>query len=676
MLTLYSGGLVRNLFAPLVTGGSTICCPSFDPNLFWDLVEDDNPTWYYASPSMHAAILAEAPNRSDAVAQNKMRLVCNAAGGLLPTLATQLRDTFKCTVLPSYGMTECMPIATPPLSYALDRPGSSGISAGPGISIRDGNNVVLNTGLIGKICIRGAPVFPGYLNDDNTIDTGALTQDGWFDTGDMGFLDQDKYLYITGRSKEVINRGGEIISPFEVEETILSASKDVASPIYGRVEETLAFSMPHDILQEVVGVVLVVPDNKQRPSLDQIQDALRSSLEKTKWPAVLVYMDSLPKARNKILRIKMSARMDLPIMTDSTKTAHRYYEAVCPPSDTSLEVKISTVRCKLDVGLVAKTVKNELDGEVDPFVRINEADGLLQLVLFGDHNFTITDDSERKKALHNLYSRLQNVVHGYLIPKHIDFIPGPMPLRNDGAADEAAIENLLRLQRRSSSTTSDGPIEATVIEIFATILSSTPNNISVETDFFTAGGDSLGAGRLVSMLRRHFNVRLSTEALFSNSKVSELASLIGSKLEEREAASESGTDPEKSDTALPGCTQVYSSTNALVLLLHLVPVVLIYPFRIGLWWILFLYGMAEASPRFPTMGIVGGLLILLLIMTGATVAVRIIAPLFGILVKWIVIGRHKEGLYPMWASYHNRWWLTQKTLQACGRVSSFYLSFL
>lgn len=101
-----SGGLVRNIFAPIFSGGSTVCCVAFDPNTFWDVVEELQPTWYYASPSMHSVILGEAEARPDALRKSNIRLACNAAGGLLPSLACQLRDTFDCVVLPSYGMTE------------------------------------------------------------------------------------------------------------------------------------------------------------------------------------------------------------------------------------------------------------------------------------------------------------------------------------------------------------------------------------------------------------------------------------------------------------------------------------------------------------------------------------------------------------------------------------------
>lgn len=97
---------MRNIFAPMLSWGSTICCSAFDPDLFWDAVESLQPTWYYASPSMHTLILAQGKGRPDCVQKSKIRLVCNAADGLSPSLACQLRHTFESTVLPSYGMTE------------------------------------------------------------------------------------------------------------------------------------------------------------------------------------------------------------------------------------------------------------------------------------------------------------------------------------------------------------------------------------------------------------------------------------------------------------------------------------------------------------------------------------------------------------------------------------------
>jgi acyl-CoA synthetase (AMP-forming)/AMP-acid ligase II len=148
-----------------------------------------------------------------------------------------------------------MPISTPPLDYQLDREGTSGISAGPELIILDWSEEKVLSGAVGRICVRGDPVFPGYLKPDGTYDRSPFNENGWFDTGDLGYMDEDGYLYITGRSKEVINRGGELISPFEVENAIMSASRSSDSPIYGRVSQALAFSASHDVLQEVVAIV-------------------------------------------------------------------------------------------------------------------------------------------------------------------------------------------------------------------------------------------------------------------------------------------------------------------------------------------------------------------------------------------------------------------------------------
>jgi non-ribosomal peptide synthetase component E (peptide arylation enzyme) len=123
-----------------------------------------------------------------------------------------------------------MPIASPPITYQLERPGCSGIACGPHLSIRNPGNLEqpVASGSTGAICVRGLPTFAGYeVSPDPSVplDTSAFTSEGWFDSGDMGHMDEDGYLYITGRSKEIINKGGEVISPFEVEEAIVTAAK-------------------------------------------------------------------------------------------------------------------------------------------------------------------------------------------------------------------------------------------------------------------------------------------------------------------------------------------------------------------------------------------------------------------------------------------------------------------
>merc|ERR1719230_1738582 len=122
-----------------------------------------------------------------------LRMIANAAGGLLPSLAEQLKESFGAVILPSYGMTECMPISTPPADYKLDRPGTSGVAVGPELCIGDPNDArPLDVGETGNIMVRGAPTMQGYENNAAANAEVFRTNDqgsGWFDTGDMGNLD-------------------------------------------------------------------------------------------------------------------------------------------------------------------------------------------------------------------------------------------------------------------------------------------------------------------------------------------------------------------------------------------------------------------------------------------------------------------------------------------------------
>ncbi|KAJ3556940.1 hypothetical protein NM688_g1746 [Phlebia brevispora] len=293
MPLFHVGGIVRNLFAPILSGGSAIMCAGFDAAAFWSLSTEIGATWYYAAPTMHQAILNSRPDSIVPSRDTKYRLICNAAGGLLPVLAEELKNTFGATILPSYGSTECMPIASPPVSYKLERPGCSGIACGPYLSIRDPLNLEreLPRGQTGAVSVRGIPTFTGYEKIADRavpLDTSAFSSEGWFDSGDCGFMDEDGYLFITGRSKEIINRGGEVISPFEIEEAVLIVAKD-------RVKMTIAFSVEHDVLQEAIGVVLVPQTDAPRVSLAELQDLLKEQLHPSKWPFLIIYMDDLPK---------------------------------------------------------------------------------------------------------------------------------------------------------------------------------------------------------------------------------------------------------------------------------------------------------------------------------------------------------------------------------------------
>ncbi|KAL6817021.1 hypothetical protein V8C40DRAFT_83177 [Trichoderma camerunense] len=657
MMPLYHvGGLVRNIFAPVFSGGSTVCCPAFDPNLFWDVVQDTPVTWYYASPSMHSVVLAAASERLAALQQSRIRLACNAAGGLLPSLACRLRDTFKCTVLPSYGMTECMPISTPPLNYKLDREGTSGISTGPEISILDWSDVSVQTGTVGRICVRSEPVFPGYLKPDGTLDRSPFNSDGWFDTGDLGYMDKDGYLYITGRSKEVINRGGELISPFEVENAIMRSAMSPGSPLYGRVTQALAFSVPHDVLQEVVAVVLVSPLNVPRIDLKTLQNSLRSSLQQAKWPVLVTYMDDVPKRNNKVLRIKLSQRCGIPELTDDMPYLSRHWQAICPLPDTDLSVPIESSPCSIDHGALSTCLESVVPTGFKHYYRQHNLRGTLEAFISPVEGSSGTLDHQADA----LKDQLAKCLHGYMVPEHIHFLPDPLPFDHSGAVNNDALDGLLaKLGSGASSQELEASTQGRVRKVFADVLCQPARDIALDVDFFTLGGDSLKAGRLASALRSTFNIPIPISLVFNQGTVSVIATFIDKMAE---FAPADVVHEEK-----VGCSATHSSTNPVLMLLQLIPLAVIYPLRRAVQWTAFIVVMSYVQ-RWPTnQHTIGRLFNVAVSVMFAKFIIRIISPLFGIVAKWLIIGRHREGLYPMWGVYHTRWWMVQKIVSICGK---------
>ena len=653
-----------------MSGGSTICCKAFDPNLFWDVVEDLQPTWYYASPTMHSMILDEAPSRNAALSKSRIRLVCNAAGGLLPSLACQLRDTFRCVVLPSYGMTECMPISSPPLDYQLDRPGTSGISVGPQLSIFDGHDIPCEPGIVGRIMVRGEPVFPGYLRPDGSIDTSPFTNDGWFDTGDMGYMDVDGYLFVTGRSKEVINRGGELISPFEVEEAIATAAQKPGSPIFGRVSQALAFSVTHDVLQEVVGVVLVTPEGVPRTDIRALQEAVNSSLQQVKWPVILVFMDDVPKRNNKVLRIKLGERLGLKQITNDLPMARRHFEATCPPPDTALSVSIECTECTMDLLSLYGTLASLVPQEMMIHIRHDTDSGFPETILAPKNCNTFVDISTKFER--QLLTELRGRISGHCIPSKVHCLDEPLPLDEKGRVDDYGINKLLTgSSHKAQPDQTMSETEQKVAIAFANVLSCSVTSLSVTSDFFNLGGDSLKAGRLLSTLRKGFQIRLPIDVLFINSQLGSLAVIVEQKLSEAVPLSSI-----ESSTLLPGCTKTYSSTNPFLLVLQLVPLVFVYPAKRALTWSIFIYTLTATQPLITTNSVPGRLLNLIFSLAVARLVTRAVVPFIGIAFKWILVGKYREGVYPMWGWYHTRWWLVQKILAISGMVSSIRINRL
>jgi len=505
-------------------------------------------------------------------------------------------------------------------------------------------------------------LFQGYLLPDGQLDTSTISEAGWFDTGDTGYLDVDGYLYITGRAKEVINRGGELISPFEVEEAILKAAQTQDSTLYGRVFEVLAFSAPHQTLQEAVAVAVVVSPGIRRPDLRAIHKAVKSSLHQSKWPVLLVYMDALPKKNNKLLRLKLAERLTLPTIADETSMLARHFTATCPPIDTPLTQAISSQVYNVDLAAVLDIARKHLPPHVELIGNSSDRSGLVNLVLAPQAAHMEIPDGA---LCHDLRTALAAALDDVMMPEKIDFISASFPLTSSGRIDEVRLEGLL--DRSAQLATGDVCLSSTerrIASLFSKVLAVPSGSMLPTSNFFDLGGDSLRAGSLLACLRKEFQIRLPPEVLFTNPEIYSLSSVIDTEI------ATNATDEEViSKSVQPRCVKTCSSTSFLVLCIQMIPLALLYPMKRALSWTIWVYAFTGVQGLPTDHTLLGRLFNLIITLGFAQVIVQIISPLFGALVKWIVIGKYKEGLYPMWGVYHTRWWFVQKSIAVAGMVS-------
>jgi acyl-CoA synthetase (AMP-forming)/AMP-acid ligase II len=245
-------GLVASTLATLATGGTVVVPAKFNPLSFWRVARDHNVTWYSAVPTLHQLLLARAdPAAGKPPGAEKLRFIRSCSASLAPQVMHDLEAAFGAPVLEAYGMTEAAhQMASNPLPPGSRKAGSVGPGTDVQISIRDGEGRPLPAGERGEVCIMGPNVITGYENNPEVNATAFF--DGWFRTGDQGFLDAEGYLTLSGRLKEMINRGGEKISPREIDEVLLT---------HPAVGEAVAFGVPHKTWGEEVAAAVVVTEN-------------------------------------------------------------------------------------------------------------------------------------------------------------------------------------------------------------------------------------------------------------------------------------------------------------------------------------------------------------------------------------------------------------------------------
>ena len=294
-------GLIAGVLAPMAVGSQIFCTPGFNALKFFAWMKECKPTWFTAVPTMHQAILSRAAGNTDVIRSNPLRFLRSSSSSMPTKVIEELEKVFNAPLIESYGMTEAShQMASNPLPPAKRIPGSVGVAAGPEIAIMDSDGKMLPPGAIGEVVIRGENVTLGYENNPKA-NADAFTN-GWFRTGDQGSLSSDGYLTLTGRLKEIINRGGEKISPLEVDEVLMH---------HPAVMQVVTFAMPHEKLGEDVAAAVVLREG-QRLTERELRDFASTRLADFKVPRKILFMAEIPKgATGKLQRIGLAAKLGL-----------------------------------------------------------------------------------------------------------------------------------------------------------------------------------------------------------------------------------------------------------------------------------------------------------------------------------------------------------------------------
>ena len=282
-------GLVASTIATLLCGGTVVVPSKFNPLSFWRTIRDCHVTWFSAVPTIHHLLLARAAGERPQGSEN-LRFIRSCSAALPPEMMARMEQVFGVPVLEAYGMTEAShQMCSNPQPPAARKPGSVGPGTGVNVSIMDLKGAHLPRGQRGEVVIQGPNVVDGYENNPEA--NAASFTNGWFRTGDQGYLDVDGYLTLTGRIKELINRGGEKIAPREIDEVLLA---------HPAVAEAVAFGFAHPTWGEEVAAAVVLREPQTEAA---ILAYCKERLADFKRPKKLYIVETIPRtATGKIQR--------------------------------------------------------------------------------------------------------------------------------------------------------------------------------------------------------------------------------------------------------------------------------------------------------------------------------------------------------------------------------------
>ena len=277
-------GLIAVLASSMKVGASVCASSGFNALKFLDLAKSEKITWYSGVPTMHQAILMRADKNLELAKNLKLRFLRSSSASLPPAVFEKLNKVFECPVIEAYGMTEAThQMTSNPLPPNKQKPGLVGIPAGPEVCIMNEEGKTLNQREEGEICIKGPNVTLGYEN--NTEANKKSFSNGWFRTGDQGYFDQDGYLKISGRLKEIINKGGEKISPLEVDNILID---------HPLIEQAVCFGYEDKMLGEEIAAAIIIKEGQNCSETD-IKNYAEKKLAKFKIPKKIFFVNEIPK---------------------------------------------------------------------------------------------------------------------------------------------------------------------------------------------------------------------------------------------------------------------------------------------------------------------------------------------------------------------------------------------
>ena len=277
-------GLIAILATSMKVGASVCASNGFNAIKFLELAKSEKITWYSGVPTMHQAILLRTEKNLELAKDLKLRFLRSSSASLPPAVFKKLNSIFKCPVIEAYGMTEAThQMTSNPLPPKIQKPGFVGIPAGPDVCIMDDNDKILNQGEVGEVCIKGNNVTLGY--DNNPEANKKSFSNGWFRTGDQGYFDQDGFLKISGRLKEIINKGGEKISPLEVDNILMD---------HPLIEQAVCFGYEDKMLGEEIAAAIIVKEGQNCSEMD-VKNYAEEKLAKFKIPKKIFFVNEIPK---------------------------------------------------------------------------------------------------------------------------------------------------------------------------------------------------------------------------------------------------------------------------------------------------------------------------------------------------------------------------------------------